>query len=67
MPIYEYAHETTLDQAAPMICPMVVEFQQSIKDDAYTECPKCGGKIKRVISRVNFTWKNGPPTPKHYS
>jgi putative FmdB family regulatory protein len=28
------------------------EFQQSIKEDAVTVCPKCGGtEIKRLISR----------------
>lgn len=34
------------------------EFQQSFKDAELEKCPKCGGKVERMISRnVNFVFR----------
>ncbi|HNZ30172.1 MAG TPA: zinc ribbon domain-containing protein, partial [Candidatus Goldiibacteriota bacterium] len=42
MPTYDYECEK---------CG-VFEHKQSIKDDAFEKCPKCGGSgIKRLVSR----------------
>jgi len=40
MPTYQYECES----CGPM------EIFHSIKDDAWTECPECGGEIQRLIS-----------------
>ncbi len=54
MPIYEYEHE---DQA----CSLGTQFEckQSINSDKLTECPNCGGKIKRLISLVSVCTPKG--------
>jgi putative FmdB family regulatory protein len=48
MPVYEYTHAGE----APA-CPLGREFEatQSIKDDAFKVCPRCGGAVRRLISR----------------
>ena len=48
MPIYEYAHDD-----AATACELGLEFEavQSIKADAYKTCPRCGGGVRRLISR----------------
>ncbi len=45
-----------------------VALEQRITEDALTVCPyvKCGAPAKRLISDTSFTFKGGPPTPKHY-
>lgn len=48
MPRYEYEH---LD-GEPEDCLLVVEVIQSMTDDPLTECPACGRKVRRIISRV---------------
>ncbi|MEN6626382.1 MAG: zinc ribbon domain-containing protein [Candidatus Sumerlaeia bacterium] len=45
MPVYEYEH-----QGEPCSLGARFEHVQSIKDDALTACPKCGGAVKRLIS-----------------
>ena len=48
MPLYEYTHA----EEAP-VCELGREFEavQSIKSDAYSVCPRCGGTVRRLISR----------------
>jgi putative FmdB family regulatory protein len=41
MPTYEYKCED---------CGYVFERFQGIKDKAYGKCPKCAGKVRRLIS-----------------
>jgi predicted nucleic acid-binding Zn ribbon protein len=73
MPVYEYlcdkGHET--------------EVEQSIKDDALTEClyytdkekrlasthcaQECGAPCRRLIPNTSFKFKGGPPTPKYHT
>lgn len=45
MPVYEYEHQGEA-------CPLGAQFEwvQSIKENALTACPRCGGAIKRLIS-----------------
>ena len=52
MPIYEYTHA----DATPA-CELGVEFEttQSMKDDALKACPRCGGAVRRLISRTYFS------------
>ncbi len=40
MPTYEYKCDS---------CGYVFEELQSIKDDPLSKCPKCGGKVQRLI------------------
>ena len=40
MPTYEYKCDS---------CGYVFEEFQSMKDERLTECPKCGGKVQRLI------------------
>ncbi len=55
-------------------CGLDLPIHHSIHDDAReTEDhmspntgKKCKGKLKRLISAAMVTWKNGPPTGKHY-
>lgn len=65
MPVYEYEHMVT---GVNFNCSKGKEFeeQQSIKDDALTACPECQLPVKRLISKTNFSWKGGAPTPKTY-
>ena len=50
MPIYEYEH---LDQ----FCEhgKIFEIKQSIKDDSFTQCPYCQGKVRKRISRIGLS------------
>ena len=50
MPVYEYECEA---------CDRVFEVQQRISDDPLTECPQCGGKVKKLISMSAFHLKGG--------
>ena len=45
MPVYEYEH--TGDSCA---LGKVFEHVQSIKSDALSACPECGGPVRRLIS-----------------
>jgi len=40
MPTYEYKCES---------CGNIFEEFQSMKDDPITKCPRCGGKVQRLI------------------
>jgi len=47
MPFYEYEH-----QQEPCSLGKLFDWQQSIKDDRLTVCPRCGGPVKRLIPMV---------------
>ena len=48
MPTYEYACAD---------CGHVFDIFQSFSDDALTECPECGGKLRRVFSPAGVVFK----------
>ena len=48
MPTYEYACKE---------CGEHVEVVQSFKDDALTECPACGGPLRKVFAPVGIVLK----------
>ena len=50
MPIYEYACQK---------CGNVVEVFQKLNDKGPGKCPKCGGKLARVLSHTSFQLKGG--------
>lgn len=48
MPTYQYACTD---------CDHRFEAVQSFSDDALTECPQCGGKLRKVFSSVGIVFK----------
>ncbi|MFQ5459372.1 MAG: FmdB family zinc ribbon protein [Anaerolineae bacterium] len=48
MPMYQYACDT---------CGLDFERAQSFHDDPLTECPECGGPVRRVIAPVGIIFK----------
>ncbi len=48
MPIYEYACRS---------CGQHLEIAQSFKDDPLTECPACGGSLRKVYGSIGITFK----------
>lgn len=50
MPIYEYECSD---------CGITMEAVQKISDDPLSECEKCGGKLKKLISQSSFHLKGG--------
>lgn len=50
MPVYEYECPA---------CEKVHEVQQRMADDPLTECPECGGPVKKIMSRSSFQLKGG--------
>ncbi|MEU7815514.1 FmdB family zinc ribbon protein [Pseudonocardia sp. NPDC049154] len=48
MPTYQYACTA---------CDHRLEAVQSFSDDALTECPACGGKLRKVFSSVGIVFK----------
>src|SRR5262245_21173041 len=48
MPIYEYKCES---------CGEVTERLQKMSDKPLKKCPKCGGKVDKIISRTSFQLK----------
>ena len=48
MPTYEYACRD---------CGHRFDAVQSIHDDALTECPECGGAVRRVVAAVGVQFK----------
>jgi len=48
MPTYEYACKT---------CGEHLEVVQSFKDNALTECPACGGTLRKVFGNIGITFK----------
>ncbi len=54
MAVYEYQHEGEACELGEMF-----EITQSMKEDALEACPKCGGPIKRLISRTFISAPKG--------
>ena len=48
MPTYEYACKT---------CDQHVEVVQSFKDEPLTECPHCGGPLRKVFGSIGISFK----------
>jgi putative FmdB family regulatory protein len=48
MPTYEYACKS---------CGEHLEVVQSFKDDALTECPSCGGRLRKVFGSIGVSFK----------
>ena len=48
MPTYEYVCKS---------CGEHLEVVQSFKDDALTECPNCGGGLKKVFGNIGIVFK----------
>jgi putative FmdB family regulatory protein len=48
MPTYEYACKS---------CGRHLEVVQSFKDDPLTECPHCGGQLRKVFGSVGIAFK----------
>ena len=48
MPTYEYACAD---------CGNVFDIFQSFSDDSLTECPECGGKLRKVFSPAGVVFK----------
>ena len=48
MPTYEYACKT---------CGEHLEVVQSFMDSALTECPACGGTLRKVFGNIGITFK----------
>ncbi|MGO9965625.1 MAG: FmdB family zinc ribbon protein [Acidimicrobiales bacterium] len=48
MPTYEYSCKS---------CGEHLEVVQSFKDDALTECPNCGGALKKVFGNIGIVFK----------
>ncbi len=50
MPIYEYQCEA---------CNNRFELRQKFSDSPASECPACGGAVKKLISSASFALKGG--------
>ena len=50
MPTYEYRCKD---------CDHAFEIVQSFSDDSLTQCPECGGALKKVFGNVGITFKGG--------
>jgi putative FmdB family regulatory protein len=48
MPTYEYRCKS---------CGEHLEVAQSFKDDALTECPACGGPLRKVFGSIGIAFK----------
>jgi putative FmdB family regulatory protein len=48
MPTYEYACKS---------CDEHVEVVQSFKDEPLTECPNCGGPLRKVFGSIGISFK----------
>jgi putative FmdB family regulatory protein len=48
MPTYEYACRS---------CDEHVEVVQSFKDEPLTECPSCGGPLRKVFGSIGISFK----------
>jgi putative FmdB family regulatory protein len=58
MPTYEYACKG---------CGEHLEVVQSFKDDALTECPACGGTLRKVFSAAGIIFKGSGWHIKDYA
>lgn len=54
MPVYEYEHEQDGCGLGKRF-----EFTQSMSSAKLSECPKCGGTVKRLISLVSVSMPKG--------
>lgn len=50
MPVYEYECPG---------CENVFEVQQRMADGPLSQCPDCGGPVKKIMSRSSFQLKGG--------
>jgi putative FmdB family regulatory protein len=50
MPIYEYEHT-----GVPCSLGKVFDFRQSIDDKPLARCPRCRGKVQKIVSRINIS------------
>ncbi len=50
MPVYEYQH---VKEACPL--GNVFEVTQSTHESPLTQCPNCGGPVRKLISRSNIS------------
>lgn len=48
MPVYEYECQD---------CDKVFEVQQKISDGPMSDCPECGGGVKKIVSMSSFQLK----------
>jgi len=48
MPTYEYACK---------VCGQHLEVVQSFKDSALTECPACGGTLRKVFGNIGIAFR----------
>ena len=58
MPVYEYQCTA---------CNNTFELRQKFSDEPATECPSCGGTVKKLISSTAFTLKGGGWYAEGYS
>jgi putative FmdB family regulatory protein len=58
MPTYEYACRS---------CEERIEVVQSFADDPLTECPSCGGELRKVFSAAGLIFKGSGWHIKDYS
>ncbi|MBP8645969.1 MAG: zinc ribbon domain-containing protein [Syntrophobacteraceae bacterium] len=49
MPVYEYEHE-----AVSCEWGQCFEVRQEIREEPLSRCPNCGGRVRKIISRVNI-------------
>ncbi len=56
MPIYEYKAIITEDNEGCEYCRNVFEVIQKMSDPPIEKCPKCGGPVKKIISRVGVKY-----------
>jgi hypothetical protein len=47
MPVYEYEHRDT-----PCDLGQIFECEQSMQSRALNRCPRCGGPVKKIVSRI---------------
>jgi putative FmdB family regulatory protein len=58
MPVYEYQCQE---------CSKTFELRQKFSDAPASECPSCGGEVKKLISSTAFTLKGGGWATENYS
>ncbi len=58
MPLYEFQCES---------CGNQFELRQKFSDEPATECPKCGGPLKKLISQSAFALKGSGWYAEGYS
>ncbi len=51
MPVYVYEHMNKPGKG----CKKEIEVHQEFGSEHFSKCPKCGRKVKRIITTANFT------------